>query len=230
MPQKNVQSNFFKENPGVYDYDYQSSRAMNATECQSQSSSIDPLTGICSNHSGNSCEMDSQPTEPDASIVVNETVDTPTEVFGPGFAYETIDDMIRSADFDLGEYINDLLCARWLAPMFDPPASEIPSLDKRSPRSLYDMYTTGWIRGRGVDREGWQVETSDVEKICCLRQMLTLCCTVPRCGRCQSWYKMKESAFWYHMQFTHGQEHNEMTMEAAINPMTRYQLLQRSAI
>jgi hypothetical protein len=51
----------------------------------------------------------------------------------------------------------------------------------RDRRSEHDRYTPVWIRGRGVEREG-------------------LC---PLCEP-QVWFKIKQSAYWYHMNFFHG--------------------------
>ncbi|KAK5173773.1 uncharacterized protein LTR77_002454 [Saxophila tyrrhenica] len=42
-----------------------------------------------------------------------------------------------------------------------------------------DQYTAAWTRGQGTDRAGW-------------------------CGFCSTWHKMKDSAYWYHMHYSHG--------------------------
>ena len=61
-------------------------------------------------------------------------------------------------------------------------ATVIPSqLHMRDRRSEDDKYSPVWIRGRGVDREG-------------------LC---PLCNP-SVWLKIKQSAYWYHMNFYHG--------------------------
>ena len=54
-------------------------------------------------------------------------------------------------------------------------------LELRERRSLDDTYSPVWIRGRGIDREG----------LCPL-------CHPPH------WFKIKQSAYWYHMNFYHG--------------------------
>lgn len=54
-------------------------------------------------------------------------------------------------------------------------------LELRERRSDEDFYSPIWIRGRGVDREG-------------------LC---PLCDPSR-WFKIKQSAYWYHMNFYHG--------------------------
>ena len=52
-------------------------------------------------------------------------------------------------------------------------------LQGQHPRFDGDLYTAEWIRGEGSDRAGW-------------------------CGFCSSWHRMKDSAFWYHMHYSHG--------------------------
>ena len=67
-----------------------------------------------------------------------------------------------------------------------PQFSNVPllaqqNLELRERRSSDDCYSPVWIRGRGVDREG----------LCPL-------CDPPH------WFKIKQSAYWYHMNFYHG--------------------------
>ncbi|PPJ51803.1 hypothetical protein CBER1_09439 [Cercospora berteroae] len=50
---------------------------------------------------------------------------------------------------------------------------------RQSPRFAGDEYTARWVRGYGTDRAGW-------------------------CGFCSSWHKLKDSAYWYHMHYSHG--------------------------
>ncbi|SMR42045.1 unnamed protein product [Zymoseptoria tritici ST99CH_1E4] len=47
------------------------------------------------------------------------------------------------------------------------------------PRWAGDEYNPAWIRGDGIERAGW-------------------------CGLCPDWFKMKDSAYWYHMHYSHG--------------------------
>jgi len=54
-----------------------------------------------------------------------------------------------------------------------------PTLHQQSPRFDGDLYTTGFVRGRGRDRSGW-------------------------CGYCSCWFRLKDSAYWYHVHYTHG--------------------------
>ncbi|KAF2486623.1 hypothetical protein BDY17DRAFT_321400 [Neohortaea acidophila] len=49
----------------------------------------------------------------------------------------------------------------------------------QQPRFEADLYTARWVRGEGTGRAGW-------------------------CGFCSTWHKLKDSAFWYHMHYTHG--------------------------
>ena len=66
-----------------------------------------------------------------------------------------------------------------------PPQSEKEQhchLQLRDRRSDSDFYSPVWIRGRGTDREG-------------------LC---PLCEPATVWFKIKQSAYWYHMNFFHG--------------------------
>ncbi|KAK4638536.1 Meiotic expression up-regulated protein 26 [Fulvia fulva] len=64
----------------------------------------------------------------------------------------------------------------------DPPPQQtsdeaIPR--RQNPKFVNDQYTARWVRGDGTEREGW-------------------------CGLCSSWHKLKDSAYWYHMHYTHG--------------------------
>lgn len=62
----------------------------------------------------------------------------------------------------------------------DPLASPgEPKCQRQQPRFEHDLYTAQWIRGQGTERAGW-------------------------CGFCSSFHKMKDSAFWYHMHYSHG--------------------------
>lgn len=64
-----------------------------------------------------------------------------------------------------------------------PPQTQmIQQVQMRDRRSEDDKYSPVWIRGRGVDREG-------------------LC---PLCQHPPVWLKIKQSAYWYHMNFYHG--------------------------
>ncbi|RMZ11759.1 hypothetical protein D0864_00907 [Hortaea werneckii] len=53
------------------------------------------------------------------------------------------------------------------------------TLHEQSPRSPNDLYTAQWVRGERTTRAGW-------------------------CGYCCTWYRLKDSAYWYHMNYTHG--------------------------
>lgn len=67
-----------------------------------------------------------------------------------------------------------------LAPRTDPPHTEYDRrLQSQKPRFQGDLYTASWVSGHGSDRTGW-------------------------CGFCSTWHKMKDSAFWYHMHYSHG--------------------------
>ncbi|KAF7191209.1 Meiotic expression up-regulated protein 26 [Pseudocercospora fuligena] len=64
----------------------------------------------------------------------------------------------------------------------DPPMSTSQGEQRprrQSPRFSGDRYTARWVRGEGIDRAGW-------------------------CGVCSSWHKLKDSAYWYHMHYSHG--------------------------
>ncbi|KXT03889.1 hypothetical protein AC578_8946 [Pseudocercospora eumusae] len=64
----------------------------------------------------------------------------------------------------------------------DPPVSTFQGeqrLKRQSPRFSGDQYTARWVRGEGIDRAGW-------------------------CGVCSSWHRLKDSAYWYHMHYSHG--------------------------
>ena len=52
-------------------------------------------------------------------------------------------------------------------------------LQKQTPKFAGDLYTALWIRGEGTERAGW-------------------------CGFCCKWYKLKDSAYWYHLHYSHG--------------------------
>lgn len=49
----------------------------------------------------------------------------------------------------------------------------------QSPRSESDLYTARWTVGEGKDRRGW-------------------------CGYCSTYWKLKDSAYWYHLHYCHG--------------------------
>ncbi|GAB1726609.1 hypothetical protein NU195Hw_g8302t1 [Hortaea werneckii] len=53
------------------------------------------------------------------------------------------------------------------------------TLHEQPPRSPNDLYTAQWVRGERTTRAGW-------------------------CGYCCTWYRLKDSAYWYHMNYTHG--------------------------
>ncbi|KAI7183931.1 hypothetical protein D0869_03173 [Hortaea werneckii] len=53
------------------------------------------------------------------------------------------------------------------------------TLHEQPPRSANDLYTAQWVRGERTTRAGW-------------------------CGYCCIWYRLKDSAYWYHMNYTHG--------------------------
>lgn len=57
-----------------------------------------------------------------------------------------------------------------------------PTVQYRQKRFAEDLYSPLLVRGRGSDREG--------------------CC--PLCVEPQVWLKIKQSAYWYHMNFYHG--------------------------
>lgn len=62
----------------------------------------------------------------------------------------------------------------------NPPGSQSErDIQRQQPRFEHDLYTAQWIRGQGTERAGW-------------------------CGFCSSFHKMKDSAFWYHMHYSHG--------------------------
>jgi hypothetical protein len=62
----------------------------------------------------------------------------------------------------------------------DPPyASHDQGIQRQRPRFDGDVYTASWVRGEGHERAGW-------------------------CGFCSTWHKMRDSAFWYHMHYSHG--------------------------
>ncbi|EME49032.1 hypothetical protein DOTSEDRAFT_67915 [Dothistroma septosporum NZE10] len=64
----------------------------------------------------------------------------------------------------------------------DPPLRQTTTgimPHRQNPKSASDEYTARWIKGNGTDRAGW-------------------------CGLCSSWHKLKDSAYWYHMHYTHG--------------------------
>lgn len=70
--------------------------------------------------------------------------------------------------------------------LFSPPQSTQSTgpmlVQYRQRRFAEDVYSPLMIRGRGAEREG--------------------CC--PLCHDCQVWLKIKQSAYWYHMNFYHG--------------------------
>ncbi|KAI7000134.1 hypothetical protein KC360_g738 [Hortaea werneckii] len=53
------------------------------------------------------------------------------------------------------------------------------TLHEQPTRSPNDLYTAQWVRGERTTRAGW-------------------------CGYCCTWYRLKDSAYWYHMNYTHG--------------------------
>ncbi|KAI5370113.1 Putative transcription regulator Rua1 [Septoria linicola] len=64
----------------------------------------------------------------------------------------------------------------------DPTESDDPDEPtprRQTPRFAGDEYTARWVRGEGVNRAGW-------------------------CGMCSSWHRLKDSAYWYHMHYSHG--------------------------
>lgn len=70
--------------------------------------------------------------------------------------------------------------------LFSPPQSTVSTgpimIQYRQRRFAEDSYSPLMVRGRGAGREG--------------------CC--PLCNDCQVWLKIKQSAYWYHMNFFHG--------------------------
>ena len=69
--------------------------------------------------------------------------------------------------------------------MTPPPPTKAPGpqiVQYRQKRFAEDVYSPLLVRGRGADREG--------------------CC--PLCPESQVWLKIKQSAYWYHMNFFHG--------------------------
>ncbi|KAF2767702.1 hypothetical protein EJ03DRAFT_141323 [Teratosphaeria nubilosa] len=65
----------------------------------------------------------------------------------------------------------------------DPPETDfvvgVSQPQPQNPRFEGDLYTAQWTRGDGPDRFGW-------------------------CGYCSSWWRLKDSAYWYHAHYTHG--------------------------
>ncbi|KAF2173132.1 hypothetical protein M409DRAFT_17079 [Zasmidium cellare ATCC 36951] len=62
----------------------------------------------------------------------------------------------------------------------DPNPSQDGLVPRRQdPRFAGDEYTAKWVRGDRLDRAGW-------------------------CSRCSTWHKLKDSAYWYHMHYSHG--------------------------
>ena len=57
-----------------------------------------------------------------------------------------------------------------------------PGGRRQSPRHSADLYTARWIRGEGVQREGW-------------------------CNLCRRWLRLKNSEYWYDKTFSHGVSH-----------------------
>ncbi|KAK0935720.1 hypothetical protein LTR29_012722 [Friedmanniomyces endolithicus] len=57
------------------------------------------------------------------------------------------------------------------------PLVHLPHTRSQSPRFEGDLYAALWVSGEGADRTGW-------------------------CGYCSSWHKLKDSAYWYHMQYS----------------------------
>ncbi|KAI7334102.1 hypothetical protein KC315_g3923 [Hortaea werneckii] len=70
-----------------------------------------------------------------------------------------------------------------LSPRMSSAAPNSPEYDctlhEQPRRSPNDLYTAQWVRGERTTRAGW-------------------------CGYCCTWYRLKDSAYWYHMNYTHG--------------------------
>lgn len=65
---------------------------------------------------------------------------------------------------------------------FDRPPSRSEPRPRRQPlRSHDDEFTPAWVRGQGLDKEGY-------------------------CSRCdeEQWFKLKDGSYWYHRTFVHG--------------------------
>lgn len=62
-----------------------------------------------------------------------------------------------------------------------PPASTPLEAcpQRKSKRCSDDLYTPRWVRNAGPSREGW-------------------------CGWCGTWFTLRDSAYWYHMHYSHG--------------------------
>ncbi|GAA5830427.1 hypothetical protein JCM3766R1_002714 [Sporobolomyces carnicolor] len=62
-----------------------------------------------------------------------------------------------------------------------PPARSEPRPRRQPLRSHDDEFTPAWVRGQGLDKEGY-------------------------CSRCQEeqWFKLKDGSYWYHRTFVHG--------------------------
>lgn len=73
-------------------------------------------------------------------------------------------------------------CKSRADPSHDDDDDENPDLPKprrQDPRWDGDEYAARWVRGEGIARTGF-------------------------CGICSTWHKLKDSAYWYHMHYTHG--------------------------
>ncbi|KAK1063813.1 hypothetical protein LTR12_014153 [Friedmanniomyces endolithicus] len=57
------------------------------------------------------------------------------------------------------------------------PLAQPSHIRRQNPRFEGDLYAALWVSGEGADRIGW-------------------------CGYCSSWHKLKDSAYWYHMQYS----------------------------
>lgn len=107
---------------------------------------------------------------------------TPTR----GTAYECIQ---FSQELPMPSVVNDMLHqpqpfkAKPIVSMEQIMADDCgqPTPHFQPPRSQHDQYTPVWTRGSGSEREG-------------------------RCAVCQPpvWLKLKQSAYWYHMNYVHG--------------------------
>ncbi|GAA5822039.1 hypothetical protein JCM10212_003717 [Sporobolomyces blumeae] len=66
-------------------------------------------------------------------------------------------------------------------------AAAVESLEPRRQRlrAPQDQFTPSWVRGQGLEKEGWCDE----------------CCDEAGGGR---WFKLKDGSYWYHRQFVHG--------------------------
>lgn len=102
-------------------------------------------------------------------------------------------------------------CKSRADPSHDDEDPDLPKPRRQDPRWDGDEYAARWVRGEGIARTGfcgicstWYVPPSTYQLVQSITQVLMLTPYAFSIFSCYSRHKLKDSAYWYHMHYTHG--------------------------